>query len=265
MNDEKRLFFSADVTAVWPSKFPPARIIEEQSRHITLAFLGKTSTSLLMEAIKTIPRPAMKLGLAAYSKNWVFLPSESHARAIAAKVDWIGGEYDFLTFQTQLEKWLQSLKYLSKDNRPFFPHITVGRKEFDLAAWKETPCAIPLYISGISLQESLGQSHYKRLWSHPFIPPFEEIEHTADIAFLIRGSHFRDLFLHAQLALAFQFPGLLSYLSKRDPASLDEVVQMINGILAAADHDIGIPFKAVSYHAEVSSGPYLEWKMIVDV
>ncbi len=115
--------------------------------------------------------------------------------------------------------------------------------------------------------ESLGHSHYQPLWRHSFLPPFAEIEHTADIAFLIRGADFYELFLNAQLALAFKFPALLSYLSKeKDFPSLDTVIAALNEVVARADLDIGVPFKAVSYHDEMAyHSNHLEWKMIVDV
>ena len=38
-------FFGAQVEAPWPKDYPPARMIPEKTRHITLAFLGQNPLS----------------------------------------------------------------------------------------------------------------------------------------------------------------------------------------------------------------------------
>jgi 2'-5' RNA ligase len=257
MSDEKRLFFAAELTAIWPEHLPSGRILAEENRHLTLVFLGQTSPSKLLE--KTIPLPTFDIGPASYSTKWIFLPSEQEARVIAAETASLG---PLLAYQHTLAQWNPS-----PDSRPFFPHITLARGPLDVEAWKKIPCEIPFYIRSIALMESLGHSHYQTLWSHPLLPPFAEIEHTADIAFLIRGSDFYDLFLHAQVALSFKFPSLIAYFSKeKNFPSLDTVIAALNEVIAKADLDIGVPFKAVSYHDELSyHSNHLEWKMIVDV
>jgi 2'-5' RNA ligase len=264
LNEEKRLFFATEITGAWPQDFPAGRILDEENRHLTLAFLGTTSLSKLLEKIKMIPLPLFDLGPAGYCSHWIFLPSEKEARVVATEIL----PSDFLQdYQKTLACWLKNEGYLSKDARPFFPHITVARGSFEVEAWKKFPCRVPFYVRSIALLESLGNSHYKSAWRHSFIPPFAEIEHTADIAFLIRGKDFLELFLHAQLALAFKFPPMLAYFSKeQDFPSLDTVIAALNGLVARADLDIGVPFKAVSYHDEMAyHSNHLEWKMIVDV
>lgn len=266
MTDEKRLFFAAEITAAWPLNFPPARIIDEQYRHMTLAFLGKTSVSHLLDAVKNIPQPEIEFGVGGCSRKWIFLPDEENARVIAADAEWISDGQPFLDFQAALEAWLKNLNFLHKDNRAFFPHITVGRGTFDVETWKKFPCSIPFYLSTIALQESLGYSHYKPIWRHRFTPPFEEIEHTADIAFLVRGKNFLDLYNHAFLALTFKCPPLVAFRAGHaEMASLDQVIKTLNFTLGIADQAIGVPFKAVSYHDELRPGKYLEWVMIVDI
>jgi 2'-5' RNA ligase len=262
MSNEKRLFFSAELTAAWPQNFPSGRILEEENRHMTLVFLGSTSPSTLLE--KTIPLPSFDIGPASYSTKWIFLPSEKEARAVAAETASLG---PLLDYQQALAQWIKTEGCPSHDARPFFPHITLARGPLDVESWKQIPCEIPFYIRSIALMESLGHSRYQHLWRHCLLPPFAEIEHTADIAFLIRGSNFYDLFLHAQIALSFKFPALIAYFSKeKNFPSLDTVIAALNEVIARADLDIGIPFKAVSYHDEMAYHlNHLEWKMIVDV
>jgi len=265
MKDGKRLFFAAEVIGVWPRAFPGGRIVDEENRHLTLAFLGSTSLALLFEKMKTIPTPPFHLGLGGYSSRWIFLPSEKQPRLIAAQAK--GFSSALLDYQKTLADGLLQQGYLQNETRPFLPHITLARGDIDVEEWREIPCLIPFYISSITLMESLGDSHYVPLWRHPLTPPFEEIEHTADIAFLIRGRDMQDLFFHAQLALAFKFPPLISFFSKEnDLSSLDRVIAALNELISRADLEIGIPFKAVSYHDEtVHRSNHLEWKMIVDV
>jgi len=260
---DKRLFFAAELTGAWSQEFPSGRILDEDDRHLTLVFIGSTSLSELMDKMKTMPLPEFHLGPASFTTKWIFLPSEQEPRVVAAEVDSLDSLVDY---QKTLASWLKDQGYAS-DSRPFLPHITVARGEFDADAWKKIPCQIPFYIRSIALLESLGNSRYQHQWRHSFLPPFAEIEHTADIAFLIRGSDFQQIYHHARLALAFKFPPLLAYFSKEtDFPTLDTVIARLNGLLARADLELGVPFKAVSYHDEMAfhSG-HLEWRMIVDV
>jgi 2'-5' RNA ligase len=265
MSDEKRLFFGAEIVAAWPLHFPPARIIDEQYRHMTLAFLGKKSLSHILHAVQEAPVPSFALSPSGVSRKWVFLPNVEAPRVIAADAEWLSNGSLFLTYQTTLEEWLKKNQFVHQDNRPFFPHMTIARGTFDIETWKKFPCEIPFYLTSIALQESLGYSHYKPVWRHRFTAPFEEIEHTADIAFLIRGNDFSELYTHASLALAFKFIPFLRYFSPKTLSSLDDVVKALNELITRIDYEMGTPFKAVSYHDEIKEKNYLEWKMIVDV
>lgn len=263
MSDHQRLFFAAELTGAWPQEFPSGRILKEDDRHLTLVFIGPASLSELMAKMKTMPLPPFHLGPASFTTKWVFLPNEQAPRVVAAEVDSLVSVVDY---QKTLASWLKDQGY-PYDLRPFLPHLTVARGTFDVEAWKKIPCQIPFYIRSIALLESLGNSRYQHQWRHSFLPPFAEIEHTADIAFLIRGENFQDLYHHAQIALAFKFPPLIAYFSKKTHfPTLDSVIAELNGLLARADLELGIPFKAVSYHDETTfhSG-HLEWRMIVDV
>ncbi len=259
---DKPIFFAAEICAAWPEEFPPGRILEEKNRHMTLVFLGSVDPAhllphLLPHLLQTeFPKPKFHIGLGGKTTGWVFLP-----HVIAAKVEWISEHANLADYKKELETALK------KEKRPFFPHITIARNPFSTDEWENFPCDIPFYVSSIVLQESQGFSIYETLWSYPLIPPFEEIEHTADIAFLIRGLKVHDLELHAQLALAFKFPTLLPYIQKKNkPSSLDHVIANLNQMISKADQEIGTPLKAISYHAQiVQNENYLEWKMIVDV
>lgn len=116
--------------------------------------------------------------------------------------------------------------------------------------------------------KSLSLVYGKPRWTYPFIPAFEEIEHTADIAFQIHGETTAQLFLHGAAALAFHMPEYLNYLAPAASfSSIDEVIIGLNKAISRADTAVGCPFKAVSLHGEISKQKdgTLVWEMIVDV
>ncbi len=69
------------------------------------------------------------------------------------------------------------------------------------------------------------------------------------------------------MALAFAFPQILPFLSqKTNLRHLEDVILELNHIVFEADKEIGIPFKAVSYHSHLEKyEPFMKWEMIVDV
>ncbi len=236
-----RLFFGMEVIAPWPEEFPNGRTLLEADRHLTLAFLGDTN----MPDLQTFPNPPFSIGLAGFFDRPIFL-----AHVVAWNIRWL--EDRLLPYQKALSDWLNI-------PREFLSHVTMARQPYDRRAWKESFTPLPLYVKNIRLYESLGFSKYKILWEHPLLAPFDEMEHTADIAFRVRGN----LFLHAQLALAFHFPSMIRYFEKREIENLEEIVTVLNAMIARADSEIGCPFKAVSFHGMQNQDR--EWEMIVDV
>ena len=61
MDDEKRMFFGAEVFAPWPH-LPPGRMIAETERHLTLAFLGNTSFAAIEQLLSQFPQPSFAVG-----------------------------------------------------------------------------------------------------------------------------------------------------------------------------------------------------------
>ncbi len=266
MIDEKskRLFFGAHVEAPWPKHYPSARMIDEKTRHITLAFLGEQLLSKWDSLQALIPIPSFRLGPVGIADQLVFLPPEQ-SRVAALSVRWLDPMHALNHYQTLLANWLNEQGY-SLDKRPFFPHITLARTPFDQEDWLREFCPLPIFVSAICLYQSLGNLQYEPIWQWPLLPPFEEFEHTADIAFLIRGMSMQELHLHAQLALAFKFPPLVDFLSTHLQNSLNEIIISLNEIVARADTEMGCPFKAISFHGEVKiEADMLMWEMIVDV
>jgi 2'-5' RNA ligase len=264
-DDSKRLFFGAQVDAPWPKDFPKARMIDEQARHITLAFIGQDSFSKFKPLLSAVPTPLFPIGPIGIADKLVFLPPDK-SRVAALSVKWLNTPAMLNDYQKTLCDWLKAQDY-SLDKRPFFPHITVARSPFDQKEWLEHFTPLPFFVKAIHLYQSLGSLQYQSLWELPLLAPFEEFEHTADIAFLVRGANLQELYLNAQMALAFKFPPLVDFFSSKLQDSLDEIIISLNEIVGTADAQFGCPFKAISFHGNIKKDAHniLLWEMIVDV
>jgi 2'-5' RNA ligase len=265
IEDSRRLFFGAQAEAPWSKSYPPARLIPEETRHLTLAFLGDGPFSKLKSLLPFAPRPIFAIGPAGIASEVVFLPPDV-ARVAAFTCNWLHSPEALCNYQKELSDWLTAQGY-SLDKRPFFPHITVARAPLDKAEWKRQFSPLPFFIKAIHLYQSMGNLHYKSLWSHFLLSPFEEFEHTADIAFHVRGMAIEEIHGHAQLALAFHFPPLVRFFTSERARNFEEMVISLNELIGIADAELGCPFKAVSFHGAIKQDAQkiLNWEMIVDV
>lgn len=265
--DHKRIFFGLEVRAPWPDQFPQGGLIQAEGRHATLAFLGEVPYRPLIQQLdRPFSELKLKVGLVGTFLQTLFLPS-GHPRVVAWEVHWNEDSHALVEYREFLLRWLRALDYHPKEHEgPWLCHVTISRKPFNHSEWKKFFNPLPMAIFGIHLYESLGSCIYRPLWSQPLIPPFEEIEHTADIAYLINGENLTQLHRHAQTALAFRYPALLPYLHEDSFTHLDEIIIALNQMIAEADRDVGCPFKAVSFHGNITvNKSILQWEMIVDV
>ena len=247
-----RCFFGLEAKAPWPASFPNGRIVDESSRHLTLAFLGNTEN---IPDCDKLPKPQFKIGKVAKTTELLFL-----SNVVACNVEFFGECDAIKTYQTEL---LAALSLETK--KDFLPHVTIARAPKDKSAWTLEP--MPLLFGPLHLYESMGDLTYKPIWTHEIIWPFEEIPHTADIAFLVRGENLSELCFHAQIALAFAYPELLPYANEVQTNSFEEIVVALNKIVTGADLDFGSPIKAVSFSGDAHEidGGLLQWEMIIDI
>lgn len=262
-----RLFFGVEIITPWPEELPEGRVLEEKDRHMTLAFLGEVDYQKLEKELSSFPKPDFKLGFVGQFDRCQFLP-ERRPRVVAWHIDLFDQAQRFLSFQHALVDWLKGLGYEIKEHKGgFLPHVTICRYPFVVNDWKKVFSELPVIVKDIHLFESLGHSKYRSCWKYPLLAPFDEIDHTADIAFTVRGENLKQLHLNAQVALAFYFPPLLSYFSGIiDIEKLDDIIIDLNNIISRADQDIGCPYKAVSFHGDIQEEDHLlKWEMIIDV
>jgi 2'-5' RNA ligase len=263
--DHRRLFFGAEVIANWPQHLPKARILPEGMRHITLAFLGNCPFAPLNNLLSFFPTSSFSIGPAGIADQCLFLP-DVKPRVAATSVQWQKDTDALGSYQKKIAEWLTSHGH-SLDKRPFLPHITLARSPLDREEWRQSFLPFPFYLKGLHLYESLGNLTYQSIWNVPWLEPFEELDHTADIAFLIRGETVQQIHYNAQIALSFHCPELIKYFTSDLEDSLDGIIMSLNTLIARMDSEEGSPFKAVSFHGTliVSPNNFLTWEMIVDV
>jgi 2'-5' RNA ligase len=266
--DKKRLFFALDVVAPWPKELPRGRCLAENQRHMTLAFLGEADWENLLQNIANMPQLPFKVGLTGHFDKCLLLPIR-YPHVAAWHVTWKDDSKALIDYQKRLTNWLVSIGLPIKDSgREWLPHVTICREPMDANGWKRNFHPLPMATRDLCLYESLGGLNYRPIWSKSTLPPFEEFEHTADIAFIIYGESLKQILLHAQIALAFKFPPLLDMLlENKDVQSLEDIIIDLNDLICRADSAIGCPFKAVSFHGEVEEVEpnIFKWEMIVDV
>jgi 2'-5' RNA ligase len=260
-----RLFFGAKVVAPWPHDYPGGRMIAEELRHVTIAFLGTVPLPRLLDLLPSAPLPPFQIGPAGIGDRLLFLPPEKE-RVAALCIRWLESPPPFDAYQKIFSNWLQEKGY-PPDERPWLPHITVARAPLDREEWQRHFTSLPFFIQGIHLYRSVGNLEYNSLWEIPLLAPFEEKEHTADIAFVVRGKTPQELHQHAQLALSFKFPMLFPFFSKNLQNSLDAIIIALNEMVGIADAACGCPLKAISFHGQIKEDAdhLLHWEMIVDV
>lgn len=265
--ETKRVFFGFEVLAPFREENMPrsGRLLDPLHRHLTFEFLGNVETSKIDKILNDFPKPTFKIGKAGFFDKILLLPKK-HPHVVSWHIEWLDDDESLINYQKECSNWFYSQGFNSKKDE-FLPHVTICREPFNTIEWEKNFTSIPMIIKDLHLYESIGGLQYVPIWSFPMIAPFEEMDHTADIAFKISGKNMSELYAHAQTALAFIFPPILKFINKKNITSLEDIVMALNQIVSRADGEIGCPFKAVSFHGKIKevNNQILEWEMIVDV
>ncbi|CRX39433.1 2'-5' RNA ligase family protein [Estrella lausannensis] len=265
----KRLFLGLETSGPWPAKMPNGRIIPENGRHATLVFLGLVQGERLKELVGMTPPPPWPVGLGALATAPLLLPPEK-PRCLSWELELLENREQLFAYQESLLSLFCAEGFVTprEKSRHFLPHVTLARAPFDSSSWIKGFTKQFITLGSLHLYESLGGSTYTPLHSWPVIAPAQEMNHTADLAFYIRGQSIQSLTLHAFMALTGVHPPLVRYMPPwSEVESLDDLIACINHSVSRMDIEEGSPFKAVSYHGELKTlgNGVFEWEMIVDV
>lgn len=272
-NDTKRVFFGFEIFSNWLKIPEEKKVIQEKNRHITLLFLGEQNFLDVEKYLNEIPPLDLKIAPSGFFDEILFLPKK-HPRLVAYKANFMDKKQTIEKFQKNIFDFFKNKNFPLKQNRDnFLPHITVCRNEFNIDNWKKNFEPFAFYVKSFNLFESLGNSEYSTLWKKEFIKPFDEIPHTADIAFNIKVdsnniNNFSDFLYNAFIALSFKENKFLKYYKElKNVISIDDVIINLNEIVTKAEIDgIHMPFKAISFHSDIKKeDDILSWEMIVDV
>ena len=194
----KRVFFAFKVKAPWPKSFPSGRLLAENDRHLTIAFLGNIDDTNLIHSISSFPKPPFRVGLTGWFDKLKFLPPR-RANVACWHARFFDNSYDLAGYQIEIAEWLKMHQYKFKVHKgPFLPHVTLCRRPFSFTEWRNA--FKPL--TDLNLYESIGGLNYKPIWKLPIIPPFER--NSKEASYVIYGESHKQLYANAYAAKAFE-------------------------------------------------------------
>lgn len=256
-----RLFVGWECELSSYRKLPDGRQINPH--HLTLLFLGNVEQDMLSKVVAELPSYQGMIAPCLIADKLIYLPpKEMRVAALGIQLP----DESILGYQMLLRDHFESLG-LTFDRRPFFPHVSLLRRPFDTKELQQWFIPQPILLKSIHLYESVAELTYKPVVSQSILSSFEPIEHTADLAFSIRGMNIDELFYNSLMALSFTYPPFLTYATRKKVQDLSSIIYNLNQYVSIMDREIGSPFKAISYSGSIVEGQkgLLTWEMIVDV
>lgn len=240
--DHKRLLFGFETHAPWPEGLPEVKTLKAKHRHLTLLYFGDVSYKKLHDEIRYMPKPPFRVGPVAISDSCLCLPKRS-PDIVTWHVDPFG-EDPINDYQQTLVEYFAEHDY-DFEKKKYIKHITIGKSVPLKKEMKKHFKPLPLYCSNLHLYESLKGDQYEPIWTYDLLPPFEEQEGGQ---FLLYGESFQQVFLNAQIALAFKFPELVPFLdASYQVRNLHDGGIRLTTLLETAYRAIKIPIEKVTF------------------
>jgi 2'-5' RNA ligase len=262
----KRLFFAFKVEAPFYEKIYPARHLDKEDIHVTIVFIGNWPIEKYQEIKKNIPLSPFSFAPSAIGDKLLLLPFDNPSCMTM-----------HLTLRDEEKKKLEDFRcilinYIASfdiqiELRPLLLHTTLARKPFDASIWLKHFKKVPILLTKFCLYESVGQLKYNILWEQNLMRPFEEVDHTAGIAFAIYGHCIQDLYINAQMALSFLNPDFTQFINYKKIDSLEKIIHELNKTISLVNIEQRCPIKAISMHGNIEKTEknLLKWLMIADI
>ncbi len=256
--DDKRLFFGFEVHAPWPDSLPGANTLKAKHCHLTLLYLGSTSYKKIRNLIPQMPNPPFRVGPLGVSDACLCLPKR-HPDIITWHVEPFGSD-PITAYQKEVTDFLVNHGYEIKEKQQI-KHITLGRSAILKKELKKSFRPTPLYFKNLHLYESLKGNRYEPIWTHDLLPPFEEVNKGS---FTLYGESFQQVFLNAQIALAFKFPALTPFLDPHYKVrNLHDGGVRLTAIINQAYREANVPIESAFFPEEgKESKGVLTWDLI---
>ncbi|MDJ0652344.1 MAG: hypothetical protein QNJ27_05000 [Simkaniaceae bacterium] len=206
--DTKRLLFGFEVYAPRPESLPDEKTLKAKKRHLTLLFFENISYEKIYDHIRFMPKPFFRVGPVAIADSSLRLPNRS-PDILTWHVEAFGDDL-IDEYQRRIHDYFEEKGYVV-ERKKFIKHITLGRSASLVKEAKKNFRPLPLYFSNFHLYEKHPGEHYEPIWTYDLLLPFEEKKKGH---FILRGGSFQQLFLNAQIALAFTCPALVPFLDQ---------------------------------------------------
>lgn len=240
--DIKRLLFGFEAHAPWPAVLPDEKTLKAKHRHLTLLYFGDISYKKVHDEIRYMPKPPFRVGPVAISDSSLSLPNRS-PDIITWHVDSFGNDA-INDYQQELVEYFAEHDY-DFERKKYIKHITLGKSGALKKEMKQNFKPLPLYCSNLHLYESFKGEQFEPIWTYDLLPPFEEQEGGQ---FILYGESFQQVFLNAQIALAFKFPELVPFLdSSYQVRNLHDGGIRLTTLLNTAYRAIKIPIEKATF------------------
>ena len=242
IKDTKRLLFAFEAYAPFPSNIDLSSNINGQKNHVTLLFFGDVSYKKIHETIRYMPKPSFKVGLAGLSTGLIQIPKRDPS-LLTCNVDLLGTkQIDF--YQSQIMDYYTQYGFDFKGKK-FLKHITLGTSSIPDQELMGLLFPLPLYLKNLNLFEVRPGERFESIWTYDLLPPF--VEHDLG-HYVIHGESFQQIFINAQIALAFKNPRFTPFIdSSYQVRNLHDGGVMLTTLINKAYRLAGVEIEKVSF------------------
>lgn len=201
----KRIFLALKIKAPWRKNGSGKKVIKEELRHLTMAFLGQTSVDLLQNFLQDHTDDfQFQLPIFGYFSKLLLLPPFK-ARVFALNPIFLEHSPAIFAFQKKIETLFLENGFIPDQPKPWLPHVSLVRSPFNYYSWKNTFNEFPFYAETFCVYESLGNLQYREIKSFKLPCPFRVTTQLNECTIYAESSHESSLNLLLFLGFCLHF------------------------------------------------------------